>query len=119
MKENSITINILGKGFTLALNYANEAKSSTSKTEKGMSDITENKSFGGLAFFDEGNFFMFSPDERIVGATPCFRAYGVAQQMSGGTFDFVPTRRRNGMMGINRVPRRRRIRPSRGWRFSA
>ena len=34
MKEISITINILGKAFTLALNYADEAKSSISKTEK-------------------------------------------------------------------------------------
>lgn len=59
-----------------------------------MSDITKGVSFGGLAYFDEGNFFMFSPDTRVVGATPRFRAHGVAQQMSDGTFDFVPSRRK-------------------------
>ena len=59
-----------------------------------MSNTTENKSFGGMAFFDEDNFFMFSPDMSVPGATPRFRAYGIAQQMSDGTFDFVPTRRR-------------------------
>lgn len=59
-----------------------------------MSDITKGVSFGGLAYFDEGNFFMFAPDTRVVGATPRFRVHGVAQQMTDGTFDFVPTRRR-------------------------
>ncbi len=54
----------------------------------------ESKSFGGMAFFDEGNYFMFAPDTRVIGATPRFRAHGVAQQMSDGTFDFVPERRR-------------------------
>lgn len=57
-----------------------------------MSDIAKGISFGGLAYFDEGNFFMFAPDTRVLGATPRFRAHGVAQQMSDGTFDFVPTR---------------------------
>ena len=44
----------------------------------------------GMAHFGNANFFMFCPDEPCVGRVTRFRRYGVAQQMSDGTFDFVP-----------------------------
>lgn len=43
----------------------------------------------GMAHFDNANFFMFCPDEPCVGRVQRFRRYGVAQQMSDGTFDFM------------------------------
>ena len=49
-------------------------------------------SFDGLAYFDEGGRFLFAPEETVPGRTARFRARGVAQQMSDGTFDFVPER---------------------------
>lgn len=45
---------------------------------------------GGQAFYDEKNFFMFTPDEVEVGQVRRFRGLGFAQQLADGTFDFVP-----------------------------
>ncbi len=42
----------------------------------------------GQAFYDEKKFFMFTPDEPVVGQVQKFRGLGVAQQMLDGTFDF-------------------------------
>ncbi len=49
----------------------------------------------GLSFYDNatGNF-MFSPNDPEPDRTQRYRHYGVAQQMSDGTFDFVPERKR-------------------------
>lgn len=44
---------------------------------------------GGQAYYDERKFFMFSPDDAIVGQVQKFRGLGIAQQMADGTFDFV------------------------------
>lgn len=44
---------------------------------------------GGQAFFDERKYFMFTPEDPIVGQVARFRGLGVAQQMPDGTFDFV------------------------------
>ena len=44
---------------------------------------------GGLAYYDEKKFFMFTPDDPIVGQVQKFRGLGMAQQMADGTFDFV------------------------------
>lgn len=56
----------------------------------------ENKTFnndhvqiGGQAYYDERKFFMFSPDDSVVGQVQKFRGLGIAQQMADGTFDFV------------------------------
>lgn len=43
---------------------------------------------GGQAFYDEKKFFMFTPDDPIVGQVQKFRGLGMAQQMADGTFDF-------------------------------
>lgn len=55
---------------------------------------------GGQAFYDEvtldhvggirhRQYFMFSPDDPIVGQVQKFRGLGMVQQMPDGTFDFV------------------------------
>ena len=45
---------------------------------------------GGMAFYDESKYFMFSPDEPVpYVARRMRRMHGVAQQMTDGTFDFV------------------------------
>lgn len=44
---------------------------------------------GGQAYYDEKKFFMFTPDEPIVGQVRKFRGLGMGQQMADGTFDFV------------------------------
>ena len=44
---------------------------------------------GGQAYYDEKKFFMFTPDDPIVGQVQKFRGLGMAQQMADGTFDFM------------------------------
>ena len=44
---------------------------------------------GGQAYYDEKKFFMFTPDDPVVGQVQKFRGLGMAQQMADGTFDFV------------------------------
>ena len=43
----------------------------------------------GMASYDGGRYFLFSPDEPVAGLLPRFRCHGIAQQMTDGTFDFV------------------------------
>lgn len=43
----------------------------------------------GMASYDGGRNFLFSPDEPMAGLLPRFRCHGIAQQMTDGTFDFV------------------------------
>ena len=45
---------------------------------------------GGVAFYDEGKCFMFSPEEEGVrNKVEGFRSQGIAQQLTDGTFDFA------------------------------
>ena len=45
---------------------------------------------GGVAFYDEGKCFMFSPeDEGVRNKVEGFRSQGIAQQLTDGTFDFM------------------------------
>ena len=45
---------------------------------------------GGVAYYDEGKCFMFTPDdEGVRNKVEGFRSQGVAQQLTDGTFDFV------------------------------
>lgn len=43
----------------------------------------------GMASYDGSKYFLFSPDEPVIGMLPRFRCWGIAQQMTDGTFDFV------------------------------
>ena len=46
---------------------------------------------GGMAHYDERRYFMFAPDEPVPNTVQRIRRMrGVAQQMTDGTFDFVP-----------------------------
>ena len=45
---------------------------------------------GGQAYYDDRKYFLFSPDAPVPQAVESFRKAGVGQQMSDGTFDFVP-----------------------------
>lgn len=49
----------------------------------------EHIQLGGQAFYDNGNYFTFCPDDPVPGRVPRFRKAGIAQQMPDGTFDFV------------------------------
>ena len=45
---------------------------------------------GGVAFYDEGKWFMFSPEnEGVRNKVEGFRSPGIAQQLTDGTFDFM------------------------------
>lgn len=46
---------------------------------------------GGMAHYDERRYFMFAPDDPVQNTVQRVRRMcGVAQQMTDGTFDFVP-----------------------------
>lgn len=46
---------------------------------------------GGMAHYDERRYFMFAPDDPVPNTVQRIRRMcGVAQQMTDGTFDFVP-----------------------------
>lgn len=46
---------------------------------------------GGMAHYDERRYFMFAPDYCVPNVVQRVRRMcGVAQQMTDGTFDFVP-----------------------------
>ena len=44
---------------------------------------------GGVAYYEDKQYFLFSPDSVNQGVVEAFRRHGVAQQMQDGTFDFV------------------------------
>ena len=45
---------------------------------------------GGVAFYDGGKCFMFSPEnEGVRNKVEGFRSLGIAQQLTDGTFDFM------------------------------
>ncbi len=54
-----------------------------------QTDDSRHVQLGGLAYYDERKYFMFSPDVPVPHSVPRFRWQGVAQQMTDGTFDFV------------------------------
>lgn len=50
----------------------------------------EHVQLGGMAFYDESKYFLFSPDDSVPDKVRRMRRmHGVAQQMTDGTFDFV------------------------------
>ncbi len=44
---------------------------------------------GGMAYYDDKQYLLFSPDSVNHGVVEAFRRNGVAQQMQDGTVDFV------------------------------
>ena len=49
---------------------------------------------GGMAYYDNCKFFMFSPDNAVPQSTETYRHRGVAHQMSDGSFHFVADKSR-------------------------
>lgn len=59
-----------------------------------MSNISQNIQLGGTAFFSTNNNFFFTPDTPIPNQVARFRREGRAEQLSDGTFEFIPARDR-------------------------
>ncbi|MEE1089666.1 MAG: hypothetical protein UIC63_11980 [Bacteroidaceae bacterium] len=70
---------------------------------------------GGMAYYDNCKFFMFCPDNAVPQSTEAYRYRGVAQQMSDGTFQFVPVRPAPSAQGSSRswrtedLPKHRKV----------
>ena len=59
-------------------------------TNNNQFNACQHVQLGGMAFYDESKYFMFSPDEPVPDVVQRMRRmHGVAQQMTDGTFDFV------------------------------
>ena len=43
----------------------------------------------GIAHYDDGDKFLFTPDTPVPGCAYPFRSAGIAQLLSDGTFDFI------------------------------
>ena len=69
-------------------NIENVDKQFTAENQNNISQC-DHIQLGGQAYYDEKKFFMFTPDDPIVGQVQKFRGLGMAQQMADGTFDFV------------------------------
>ena len=57
---------------------------------KNQINSCQHVQLGGIAFYDESKYFLFSPDDSVPDKVQRMRRmHGVAQQMTDGTFDFV------------------------------
>lgn len=83
MKQN---IENVDKQFRSAQSDTLLAKNAENQTNISNCDHVQ---LGGQANYDEKKFFMFTPDDPVVGQVQKFRGLGMAQQMADGTFDFV------------------------------
>ena len=83
MKQN---IENVDKQFRSAQRDTLLAKNAENQTNISNCDHVQ---LGGQAYYDEKKFFMFTPDDPVVGQVQKFRGLGMAQQMADGTFDFV------------------------------
>ena len=70
---------------------AKKSKSNNAQTTNVQINNCQHVQLGGQAYYDESNYFLFSPDEPTPDIVQRMRRmHGVAQQMTDGTFDFVP-----------------------------
>lgn len=68
----------------------NKPPRTNNSTTQQQFNACQHVQLGGMAFYDESKYFMFSPDEPVpYVAQRVRRMHGVAQQMTDGTFDFV------------------------------
>ena len=83
--------NGLNNRFNNGLNSnANNNGQSEAKTTNNLFNQCRHVQLGGMAFYDDSRYFMFSPDEPVPDVVQRMRRmHGVAQQMTDGTFDFV------------------------------
>ena len=102
-KKNQLNVNGFNNGLNNGLNNrfnnglnnglnsnANNNGQSEAKTTNNLFNQCSHVQLGGMAFYDDSRFFMFSPDEPVPDVVQRMRRmHGVAQQMTDGTFDFV------------------------------
>lgn len=68
----------------------NANSTSANSTTNNQINSCQHVQLGGIAFYDESKYFLFSPDEPVPDVVQRMRRmHGVAQQMTDGTFDFV------------------------------
>lgn len=81
------------------MNKINNGRNTSDNSKKNVINNTTNNQFngcnhvqlGGMAHYDERRYFMFAPDDPVPNTVQRVRRMcGVAQQMTDGTFDFVP-----------------------------
>lgn len=81
------------------MNKINNGRNTSDNSKKNVNNNTTNNQFngcnhvqlGGMAHYDERRYFMFAPDDPVPNTVQRVRRMcGVAQQMTDGTFDFVP-----------------------------
>ena len=81
------------------MNKINNGRNTSDNSKKKVNNNTTNNQFngcnhvqlGGMAHYDERRYFMFAPDDPVPNMVQRIRRMrGVAQQMTDGTFDFVP-----------------------------
>lgn len=81
------------------MNKINNGRNTSDNSKKNVNNNTTNNQFngcnhvqlGGMAHYDERRYFMFAPDDPVPNVVQRVRRMcGVAQQMTDGTFDFVP-----------------------------
>ena len=80
------------------MNKINNGRNTSDNSKKNVNNNTTNNQFngcnhvqlGGMAHYDERRYFMFAPDDPVPNVVQRRRMCGVAQQMTDGTFDFVP-----------------------------
>ena len=71
-------------------NSTNANSTSANSTTNNQFNGCQHVQLGGIAFYDESKYFLFSPDEPVPDVVQRMRRmHGVAQQMTDGTFDFV------------------------------
>lgn len=71
-------------------NSTNANSTSANSTTNNQINSCQHVHLGGMAFYDESKYFLFSPDDSVPDKVQRMRRmHGVAQQMTDGTFDFV------------------------------
>ena len=71
-------------------NSTNANSTSANSTTNNQLNSCQHVQLGGMAFYDESKYFLFSPDDSVPDMVQRMRRmHGVAQQMTDGTFDFV------------------------------
>ena len=71
-------------------NSTNANSTSANSTTNNQFNGCQHVQLGGIAFYDESKYFLFSPDDSVPDKVQRMRRmHGVAQQMTDGTLDFV------------------------------
>lgn len=83
-------LNIMIKDINNNANSTNSNSTSANSTTNNQINSCQHVQLGGIAFYDESKYFLFSPDDSVPDKVQRMRRmHGVAQQMTDGTFDFV------------------------------